>query len=170
VRGLLAIALGVVALAWPGLTLAILVLAFATYTIADGVFTLGSVAGSSDRERTGLTVIEGVLSIAVGLFVLFAPAPATRLAFICIGLWALITGLMQLLEAPRLADRASSEMVLGVSGIVRVLLGVVLVARPHAGVMALIMLLALYAFVEGILMLGLAVAGRPRAPWRAQSA
>jgi uncharacterized membrane protein HdeD (DUF308 family) len=168
VRGLLAIALGVVALAWPGLTLAILVVTFAAYAIGDGVFTLVAAASSSDRERTALTVIEGLLSIAAGLVVLFAPATATKLAFIGIGLWALITGVMQLLEAPRLPREQTSRAGLGVSGVVRVLLGVVLLARPHAGVMALVLLLALYAFVEGILMLGVAIAGRPREPLKAQ--
>jgi uncharacterized membrane protein HdeD (DUF308 family) len=170
VRGLLALAFGVVALSWPGLTLMILVLSFATYAIADGVFTIGSVASGSDRERTWLAVIEGLLSIAAGLFVLFVPATAAKLAFVCVGLWALITGAMQLLEAPRMRREFSGDTMLGVSGAVRLLLGIVLLARPHAGMAALVVLLALYAFVEGILMLGLAIAGRPRTPVTIQHA
>lgn len=163
VRGLLAVALGVLALSWPGLTLTILLLSFATYAIADGIFSIGAAASSADRERTWLTVIEGILSIVAGLFVLFSTATAVKAAFICIGLWAIATGILELLEAPRLRRELTSEVVLGVSGALRVLLGVVLVARPHAGLVALVVLLALYAFVEGTLMLGLAIAARPRA-------
>jgi uncharacterized membrane protein HdeD (DUF308 family) len=169
-RGLLAIGLGVAALAWPHLTVAILVVGFAAYAIADGFFTLVTAASSADRERAWLTAIEGVLSIAAGAFVLFAPATATRLAFVGIGLWALFTGAMQLFEAPRLHDEVANERVLAVSGIVRFLLGVMLLLRPHAGLNALVLLLALYAFMEGILMLGLAVAGKPRGPVKAQHA
>jgi uncharacterized membrane protein HdeD (DUF308 family) len=165
--------LGVVALAWPRLTLTILVVAFATYAIADGIFTLGSIAGDSDRGRTGLTVVEGVLSIGAGVLALFAPATATKLAFLGIGLWALFTGITQLLEASRLRKKeVSSETVLGTSGVLRLLLGVMLLTRPHAGVRALVMLLALYAFLEGVLMLGLSITGKPspREPLKAQHA
>jgi uncharacterized membrane protein HdeD (DUF308 family) len=164
VRGFLALAFGVVALAWPRLTLVILLVTFGAYAIADGIFTLGMAASSRDRERTWLGVIEGLVSIGAGLFVLIEPAMAARLAAVFIGLWAVVTGVMQLLESPRYHREMTNDMVLGVSGIVRVLLGVVLLARPHAGVTAVILLMALYAFVEGILMLGLAIGGTPRAP------
>jgi uncharacterized membrane protein HdeD (DUF308 family) len=170
VRGILALAFGVVALAWPGITLGILFMALGVYYIADGVFTIGTAVSSSDRERTGLSVLEGLLSIVIGAYVLFEPASATRLAFICVGLWAIFTGVMQILEAPRLREERANETVMGVSGILRVLVGVVLLARPHAGLTALIVLLALYAFVEGILMLGLAFWGTPRAPATPQPA
>ncbi len=161
-RGGLAVAFGIVALAWPHLTVAIIALTFAVYAIADGVFALGWVASRRHEERTWSTALEAVLSIAAGLFVLLARSSATRLAFVCIGLWALLTGVTQLLEPRR--HELSSETLLTVSGSVRVLFGVVLLARRHADPRALVGLIALYAFIEGILMLRLAIGGKPRAP------
>jgi uncharacterized membrane protein HdeD (DUF308 family) len=168
VRGVAALLFAVLALAWPGLTMTILVLAFGTYAIADGIFTLGTLA--DHRERKWLTALEGLFSVAAGLAVLLAPAMATRLAFVGIGFWSLITGAMQLLEAPGLHVETSAELALGASGIIRMFLGVVLLARPHAGLRALVVLVALYALMEGVLMLGVAITGKPREPMRAQPA
>jgi uncharacterized membrane protein HdeD (DUF308 family) len=171
VRGFLALALGVAVLAWPHLTLAILVLGFAIYAIGDGVFAI-TIAMSRARQE-GLawrTYIEGLLSLAAGLFVLFAPAPAARMAFLGIGLWAIATGLLQLTEGPERQKEGEIAALQSLSGLVRVFFGVVLVlARRHGGpATLLVLLLAVYAFSEGILMLGLAFGGKPRGPVLAQ--
>jgi uncharacterized membrane protein HdeD (DUF308 family) len=169
VRGFLALALGVAVLSWPHLTLAILVLGFAMYAIGDGAFAITlSMSGAHEEGRAWLTFIEGLLSLAVGLFVLLAPASAARLAFLCIGLWAIATGLFQLVEGPERREEGELGTLQTLSGIVRVLFGVLLLARPQAGPAALIWLLAIYAFSEGLLMLGLAFGGRRRGPMVAQ--
>jgi uncharacterized membrane protein HdeD (DUF308 family) len=159
VRGVLALLLGVLALSWPHLTVAILLLAFATYAIGDGLFAIASVLSGAREERATSVFIEGLISVAAGLFVLFAPATASKLAFFCIGLWAVATGIMQLVESPRVYRETGSEALLMVSGILRIVLGMLLLARPHAGLMALVWLLAVYAFTEGFVMLGLAFRG-----------
>jgi uncharacterized membrane protein HdeD (DUF308 family) len=165
VRGFLALALGVSVLSWPHLTLAILILGFAVYAIGDGLFAITlAVSGAHGKERAWPTFLEGLLSLVAGLFVLFAPATASKLVFLCIGVWAIATGLLQLVEAPERRREGASQTLLAVSGIVRVLLGVMLLARPHAGLLALVWLVAVYAFTEGILMLGLAFGGKRRAP------
>lgn len=163
-RGCLALAFGVVALGWPQLTVAIVLSTFATYAIADGVFALAWVASSRREERIWSTALEAVLSIGAGLFVLVARASAAKLAFVCIGVWALITGVTQLMEPRRLQRDLSNETLVATSGAVRVLFGGVLLARRHADPRALVGLVALYAFIEGILMLRLAVGSRSRLP------
>src|SRR5262249_23881181 len=102
------------------------------------------------------------------LFLVFATATALKLAFVVIGLWALFTGVMQLMEVPRVRETASESLVVA-SGAVRVILGVILLARPHAPLRAAIWLVAIYAFVEGFLMLSMGVTGKPR-PARPQPA
>jgi uncharacterized membrane protein HdeD (DUF308 family) len=162
VRGLLALGLGVLALAWPKMTLAFLIVAFATYAIADGIFTLSTAFGPQrDEQRTVPLVLEGLVSLAAGLFVLFATATALKLAFVFIGLWAIFTGVLQLVEGPRTRGAPSESMVM-VSGLLRILLGIILVARPHAPLRAAVWLVAIYAFAEGILMLRMAFTGRAR--------
>jgi len=47
-RGVLAILFGILAFAWPGITLEVLVLFFGAYALVDGVFAL--IAGLSNRD------------------------------------------------------------------------------------------------------------------------
>jgi uncharacterized membrane protein HdeD (DUF308 family) len=164
VRGILALALGLIAMSWPHLTLAILILAFATYAIGDGLFAIASVLSGAREERATAVFIEGLLSVAAGLFVLFAPATASKVAFICIGLWAVATGVMQLIESPRVYRESGSEALMVLSGVLRIVLGMLLLARPQAGLMGLVWLLAVYAFIEGFVMLGLAFRGKRGGP------
>jgi uncharacterized membrane protein HdeD (DUF308 family) len=163
-RGLLAVGLGVVALAWPKMTLAFLIVAFATYAIVDGIVTLSIaiVGPRHEGQRAWAMFLEGIVSLSVGLFVLFGTAMAMRLAFVFIGCWALFTGVMQLVEAPRARPATSSESLLAVSGVVRVIVGVMFLARPHAPLRLAVWLVAFYAFAEGIVLLRMGFSGKTR--------
>jgi uncharacterized membrane protein HdeD (DUF308 family) len=164
-RGCISFGIGVAALTWPRLTLAVLILLFGFYAISDGVLAIVSaVSDPRQRDRAWPALLEGLLGVAAGLLFLLAPATAAKLAFVLIGLWAIATGVMQLVEAPQLQRPESDSGLLALSGLVRVLLGIFLIARPHAGLKMLIWLVAAYAFVDGVLMLGLALRGKRRGP------
>jgi uncharacterized membrane protein HdeD (DUF308 family) len=159
-RGCIAIAVGVLALTWPGLTVTILIVGFAIYAIIDGILAIASGVGHPGQPaRAWPAVIEGLFGLAVGVLFLVAPAPVARLVFLGIGLWALATGVMQLVEAPQQKLPAAHQS-LAMSGVVRVLIGILLVTRPHAGLRGLVWLIAAYAFVEGFTMLGWSLSGR----------
>src|SRR3978361_1021373 len=67
-RGIWAIARGICALAWPGITLLYLVLLFSVFTIVDGVaaIILGF-RGEADGTVWWTMVMLGVLAIAAGI-------------------------------------------------------------------------------------------------------
>ena len=157
-RGLVAIAFAVVAWARPGPTLAILVVLFGAYAIGDGVVALVGAARASRRDEGGwLLAAEGLFGIALGIFTLRAPLHAMAIAFALVAVWALCTGVLELLAAARLRQHIPGEWLLMTSGLVRVAFGVLLFTRPAAGVLTLLWIAAGYALVDGILLVGLSL-------------
>jgi uncharacterized membrane protein HdeD (DUF308 family) len=156
VRGLIAIAFAIVAWTRPGLTVAMLILLFGLYAIGDGVVAILGALRASDRGRSAWPLaLEGVFGIALGIFALARPMSVVAVAFFLVAIWALVTGVLELIEASGL--HLGSEWLLTLSGVVRIAFGVLLFVRPGAGVMTLLWITAGYALIDGILLVGLAL-------------
>lgn len=158
VRGLVAIGFAVVAWARPGLTVAILLILFGAYAIGDGILAiLAAVRAARREERWWTMAVEGVFGILLGLFVFLMPMKAISLAFIGIAVWALVTGALELVASARLRRHIAGEWLLTLSGLVRIAFGVLLLVRPGAGLLTLLWITAGYAFVDGIVLVGLSL-------------
>jgi uncharacterized membrane protein HdeD (DUF308 family) len=64
---------------------------------------------------------------------------------------------LDILAAVRLRQSVAGEWLLALAGIVSVMFGAFVFARPGAGALALVWLVSLYAFVSGALLLALGV-------------
>ena len=162
-RGVAAIALGVLTLLWPGVTLVVLVLFCGAYALADGVLALlAAVRGGSAAPRAWL-VIAGVAGIAVGVLTAVWPGMTAVALVWLIGAWALANGVLQIVAANRLRTEIEEAWLLVAGGVVAVLLGLVLLARPNAGALAIALVVAVFAIVYGVLLASFACTVR----WRA---
>ena len=153
-RGLLAIAFGVLALLAPGLGIAVLVGLFAAWALIDGV--TGLYAGIRSRQTDKswwLEVLEGIVSIIAGLIALILPAFAAEILVILIAAWAIVTGVFEIWTAVRLREKIQGEFWLGLAGVASILFGVVLLAFPAAGVLSLVWLIGSFAIVFGVFLL-----------------
>jgi uncharacterized membrane protein HdeD (DUF308 family) len=168
-RGLVAIAFAAVAWARPGLTLAILIIFFAAYVIEDGILSIvAAVRAARREERWWPMALEGVLGVALGLFAIIMPTKAISVALVVVAVWALASGALELVAAVRLRRAIAGEWLLALSGLVRLAFGVLLLARPGAGLWALLWLTAGYALVDGLVLIALSLrlkryAERPQA-------
>jgi uncharacterized membrane protein HdeD (DUF308 family) len=151
-RGLLAIAFGVFTYVQPLASIAALVLLWGAYMLVDGVFEL--VAGV--RAKWGSLILLGILGIAAGLVALVLPAVAAVALLWIIAFWAIVAGIMQISAAVRLRKEVEGEWLWILSGICTVVLGALLIARPGAGALSLVWLIASFAIVWGILLVILA--------------
>jgi uncharacterized membrane protein HdeD (DUF308 family) len=155
VRGVAAILFGLVALIWPGLTLAVLIIVYGAYAIVDGAFAI--VAGfRAGGTRRWLLLAEGVLSILAGLVALFWPGITALVLLYVISFWAIFGGLLRIAGAVLLRREIDNEWTMALSGVLWVLLGVVLVALPGVGLLSLAWLIGVFALGAGITLLGLA--------------
>lgn len=150
-RGIIAIIFGLVALFIPGLTIAVLLVVFAAYVLIDGV--LAIVHGFRRREvddRWWAWLLDGALSIGIGLLAIFWPA-ATALAFVfLIAAWAIIAGIMRIVAAISLRREIEGEWALGLGGVLWIALGVLMVVTPGAGLLSLAWLIGIFSLLLGV--------------------
>ena len=155
-RGALALVFGVVAIASPASAFAALVLLFGAYAFADGVFALVALFRGAARDRFWVLALEAVVGIGIGVLTVARPA-ATALALLYyVGIWAILTGILELVAAIRLRKEITGELWLGLAGVLSILFGVLLFATPGAAALALAVWVGAYAIVFGVTLLLLA--------------
>jgi uncharacterized membrane protein HdeD (DUF308 family) len=157
-RGLAAILFGVLAFAWPGITLFVLVLFFGAYMLVDGIFAIvAAVRAAGEEDRWWLLLIEGILGVLAGLVAFFWPGLTALALLYFIAAWAIVTGIMEIVAAIRLRQEIEGEWALGLSGLLSVIFGILLVVLPApAGLLSLVWLVGAYAVATGVLLLILA--------------
>ena len=77
-RGIAAVLFGLAALAWPGLTLAVLVVFYGAYAVVDGAFAVVAGVRADTGTRRWLLLVEGALGILAGLIALLWPGITAR--------------------------------------------------------------------------------------------
>ena len=156
-RGLAAIAFGVVAFLWPAITLVALTYLFGIYAIVDGLAAIWAAFNlpgeAAPRWWLGLS---GVVSILAGI-VAFAYTGITALVLLVfIAVWAIIIGVLQLYAAIQLWKVIDNDWWLILSGLLSIAFGAVLIAWPSTGALALIWTIAWFALFFGCMFVGLA--------------
>jgi uncharacterized membrane protein HdeD (DUF308 family) len=151
-RGLLAIVFGVIVLASPNLGVAVLILMFAAYAAVDGIVALVTAV---DHGRAGLRwgwwLVEGLVSLIVAALALARPGITLLAIVLLIAFRAILLGLFELGGALS-GKGVDHRWLLGVTGVVSLLFGVLMIARPLAGAVALIWVVGVYAVVFGVML------------------
>ena len=152
-RGLFAIAFGIMAFVWPGLTLAALIILFAVYAIVDGVLAIiEGVSGAAPEGRWWTLVLWGLLGIAAGVVTFLFPRLTALTLLYLIAIWAIIRGVMEIVAAVQLRKVIENEWLLVLAGALSILFGVLLIARPGTGALAVLWLIGSISIAIGILM------------------
>ena len=147
-QGVLAIGVGVAAFVVPGPTLAAFIAVFAAYAIATGVFEMA--AGFNMPGGTKWSLVAGGLAgIAVGVLAVVSPASTAVAVTLLVGIYSIVTGVART-AAANIVGNFRENWPLGLSGIVSVLFGVLLIAAPGEGVLAVLWLIGFYAIFAGI--------------------
>jgi uncharacterized membrane protein HdeD (DUF308 family) len=165
IRGLLALALAVAALFWPQATLILLIRLIALFALADGV--MGLLAWLRTRDLAA-HLAPAVISIAVGLILLFWPDLTGRLLLTILGLWALFQGVMLVLAGLQTESDDPDRVPAMVIGAVAALVGLVLVLWPGTGVVTISWAIGIAALLIGASLIYLALRLR-RVDKRAES-
>jgi uncharacterized membrane protein HdeD (DUF308 family) len=161
-RGIAAVLFGLAALFWPGLTLFVLIVFFGAYALVDGVFAVVAGIRGSEGSRW-LLLAEGVLGVLTGLVVFFWPGMTAMVLLFLISAWAIFTGLLKVVMAIAFRRRIENEWLMGLSGVLSVLFGVVLAVWPGAGLLSLVWLVGIYALIFGVALIVLGFRARGHA-------
>jgi len=152
IRGVCALLFGIVAFMMPGLTLTTLVLIWGIYALIDGGLAL--VAGF--KAKIWSLVFLGLVGVLAGIGAFIYPGMTALVLLYFIAVWAIVTGVLAIVTAIRLRKEITGEWALGLAGLLSLLFGAMLIARPGDGALTIIYLIAAYAVAFGILLLILA--------------
>src|SRR5258707_14733055 len=113
-RGILAIAFGLIAFFMPGIALLTLVFMFGFYAIADGVFNLVAAFRRTGPEQQPwwALLLEGIVSIIAGAIAIFIPGLTAVVLLYIIAAWAVVTGVFEIAAAIRLRKQITNEWLL----------------------------------------------------------
>src|SRR5215471_17161866 len=152
IRGICGILFGLIAFAYPGLTLALLVIFFGAWVLVDGVFrVVGAIGGRASDPEWGWHLIVGILGIIIGILTFHAPFITALALIIYIAAWALMIGATEIAVAIKLRKEIEGEWLLILMGLLSIVFAVLLLWNPAPGALALLWLIASYAIVLGIL-------------------
>ncbi|MBW1779646.1 MAG: HdeD family acid-resistance protein [Deltaproteobacteria bacterium] len=152
IRGFLAMAFGLLAIVWPGLTIGVLVILFGIYVLFEGFLALSAAFRNRQRKLWWVLLLEGISGIIVGLFAFIWPGITAVILLIFIALWALLTGILEIAAAIQLRKQVKGEWALGLTGALSILIGVILLSNPGVGVIAVVWLIGIYAILFGLLL------------------
>ncbi len=152
IRGVAAIVFGVIAFAYPGLTVATLVLFFGAWVLIDGVFrVVGAIGHHASDPEWGFHLIIGIVGIIIGFLTFHAPQITALALIIYIGAWALMIGATEIALAIKLRQEIKGEWFLILMGLASIVFAVMLLWNPLPGALALVWLIGSYAIIFGIL-------------------
>src|SRR5213078_4138142 len=152
IRGIAAIVFGIIAFAYPGLTVATLVLFFGAWVLIDGVFrVVGAIDGRASDPEWGFHLIIGIIGIIIGFLTFRAPLITALALIIYIAAWALMIGATEIAFAIKLRREIKGEWLLILMGLASIIFAILLLWNPVLGAATLIWIMAWYAVIFGVL-------------------
>jgi uncharacterized membrane protein HdeD (DUF308 family) len=146
-RGILSILFGILAVMNPGLTAVTLATIFGIYALIDGFTLIGiAIFGASQMNNRLVLALEGVLGVIFGFLVLTWPDISVVVFLQFIAIWALVTGVVQIVSAI-----SEANIWLGLAGLLSIVFGIYFFRFPGAGALALITVIGIYAIIFGVL-------------------
>ena len=163
IRGIVGVVVALLAFAWPGLTIAVLVGIFGVYAIVDGATNLLLGLMRTTHGRSWPQVVQGIAGIAAGVLAFVWPGVTALVIVWFIAAWAVVTGILELAAAIRLRRVVTGEWMLALSGLLSIAFGVLVFAFPGAGAVGIAWVLGAYTGAAGLVLIALAVGLRSRA-------
>jgi uncharacterized membrane protein HdeD (DUF308 family) len=147
--GILAVIVGLIAIAWPGVTILALVILFAVYAFMDaGLQTARAFSSGSAGPVLGHLLLA-VIDVVAAVFAIAWPAPTAFVLVIVVALWAFVGGFAEIYAGFGSGESAGTRAIFIIAGLVSVLFGFVLFARPGLGAVTLALLFGLYSMIYG---------------------
>ena len=152
-RGILALVVGVIALAWPSVTVLALVILFAVYAFLAAGLQAARAFSSRNAGPVFGHLLLGLADLAAGVIALAWPGPTALVLVLIVGVWAVAAGLVEFAAAFAAGEPARTRAMLILGGLATIAFGVVLCARPGIGAVTLALLFGLFNLIAGSWML-----------------
>ena len=156
IRGLAGVIFGIIALAYPGSALIALAILFGAYAFVDGIFALAAAFTGIAGTRWWALLLEGILGLIVAFVVWTQPVFSTAVLVYAVAIWAIITGVIEIIAGFQLRDVINNEWLYILAGAVSIIFGILVFRDIDAGAIAIAWTIGIYAILFGIMQLGVA--------------
>ncbi len=160
IRGILAVAFGIIALVNPGSAILVFAIVFGAYAVVEGVVTaVQAVRGRNELKSWGWLLVQGILSVIAGVVAFIVPGLVGLFGALVllwtIVIWSITHGVAGLRSAAG-APSGSAKTVGIIAGVLTILFGIVLgvliIVTPGAALLGLVWLVGIYAIIFGIML------------------
>ena len=158
-NGALSIALGIAIIVWPNISLYSLVIVFGAFALVRGVFGLAAAISTPIPQGRGWLILSSLAGIAVGVLVFLRTDMSALALLYVIGAYAIALGIISIGGGFWLPLENGDRVLLTLTGFVSILFGIVMFAKPGAGALAVLALIAAYALIFGFIELTVAIGG-----------
>jgi uncharacterized membrane protein HdeD (DUF308 family) len=158
-HGFASAVVGVMILAWPGISVYALTIVFGAYTLATGIVEFAAAFTTPAKQERGWLILRGILGITVGVLVFVWPSISALALLYVIGFYAFGLGILAVVASFRLPLDAHDTAAIALTGLVSIVFGIVIFAKPGAGALAVLALIAAFALVTGVTELVVAIGG-----------
>lgn len=158
-RGIASLLFGIMLWTLPvGESIETLIVVFGIFAFVDGALQVWTaLMERKERENWLVLLLWGLVGIAAGLMTFIVPQLTAVALLFYIAIWAVAKGVLEIITAVRLRKEIRGELFLILGGILSILFGGFLMMNPTAGATALVWVIAAYAFVFGLLFVGLSL-------------
>ncbi len=157
-RGLAAIVFGVLAIMWPGATVVVLTAFIAAYALVDGAVAIASaVRMRSIFDRWWVLLVQGLISVVFGVWAFINPLLSLLYIVISVSLWMVFAAIVQFLLARAQKAMGTTPVWSIVGGVLSLVLAVLALVYPGLTVASVIVLIAWFSLVIGIVQVVIAL-------------
>ena len=116
--------------------------------------------------------VMGVIGVAAGIIAFVRPGITAVALLWVIAFWAILSGILEIVTAWRLRAELTNEWMWVLAGLLSIALGVLLIAQPATGAVALVIWIGIFAIAWGLTLTILSFRvkglGSPTTPPRAE--
>jgi len=152
----LLLALGIICLVWPSITLGAIVILFAVLCFADAINQVFSMMARESAAQRIWQLLILVFDVAAGVVALVWPDITILALVLVVGVWAVIIGIVECVIAYQLRGAAPGTGWLAVAGGLAIVAGILLLAWPDRGAYTLAVLFGILLVLRGVMWLALA--------------
>jgi uncharacterized membrane protein HdeD (DUF308 family) len=147
--GVLGVIVGIVAIAWPGVTILALVILFAVFAfIRAGLQAMRAFSSATAGPVFGRLLLA-LIDLAAGVLALVWPGPTALVLVLVVAIWAFLAGFTEILTAFGSGETAGTRAMFILAGLISVAFGVVLSAWPGPGTVTVALLFGLFSLIYG---------------------
>jgi uncharacterized membrane protein HdeD (DUF308 family) len=148
--GVLGLVVGIIAIAWPSVTITALVILFAIYAFVGAGLQAARAFSSATAGPVFGHLLLALIDLAAGVVAVVWPGPTALALVWVVAIWAFVAGSTEVVLAFGSGEKAGTRALFILTGLVSIAFGVVLAARPDIGAVTLALLFGLYSLIYGV--------------------